>query len=330
MTASRRTFLLSAAALAVPVRANEPPPLLRPDLEAFAERIVAKHRLDPDWVTAVLLDARPQPSASRALATPGTSRPWHVFRASHVDRVRIAAGVRFWNEHDATLVRVRETYGVPEAIVVAIVGIETVFGRVTGNYRVLDALATLGFGTSDRIAFFQSELEEFLLLARDGAFDPLAVRGSYAGAMGWPQFMPSSWRRFAQDFDGDGRVDLWGSVPDIVASVGNYFRGNGWQTGADVVLRAEVADTARAAPLVAAGVRPGFSAPQIEAAGVTPERALRPEEQAALLAFQGEAGMEYWLALNNFHVITRYNRSQNYALAVWQLAGAIDEARRAP
>ncbi len=327
MTASRRAFLLSAAALAVPVRANEPPPLLRPDIEVFADRIIAKHQLDRDWVTNVLLDARPQPSAARALATPGTSRPWSVFRRGHVDRVRIEAGVRFWNEHDATLQRVRETYGVPEDIVVAIIGIETVFGRVTGTYRVLDALATLGFGTSGRFAFFQSELEEFLLLARDGAFDPLVVRGSYAGAMGWPQFMPSSWRRHAQDFDGDGRIDLWGSVPDIVASVGNYFRASGWQPGADVVLPATVIDAERAAPLIAAGVRPGFTAAQVGAAGVTAQRVLRPDELAALLAFEGDAGTEHWLALPNFHVITRYNRSQNYALAVWQLAGEIRAAR---
>ena len=329
MIASRRTALAWLAALPLAASGYEFPPVLRDDLAAFAARVAGRHGLEVAALEEVLLEARILPAVLRSAATPGTARPWREFRANHVARSRVEGGVAFWSRHADVLGRAREAHGVPESVVVAILGVETVYGRSTGTHRVLDALATLGFEGGARTAYFQSELEEFLLLGQAGALDARGVRGSYAGAMGWPQFMPSSLRRFGVDADGDGRADLWGSVTDITASVANYLRAHGWRGGADVVLRARVADPAAAAPLVAAGLRPSLDAASLDAAGVVAERALAPGELGALMLFEGEAGPEYWIGLDNFHVITRYNRSQNYAMAVWDLARLV-AAQRSP
>ncbi len=325
----RRQVLAWLAATGLPVRAAEPPGLLRPDLADFAQQTAARRGIEIDWITEVLLDARLQFGVLRAMAAPGTARPWRVFRKDYVHRTRIDGGVRFWRENAVQLGAVSARFGVPEEVVVAIVGVETVYGRQTGSFRVLDALVTLGFQGQNRAPFFQTELEEFLQLARDGVVDPFKARGSYAGAMGWPQFMPSSLRRWGHDFDGDGRIDLWTSIPDITGSVGNYFRSFGWQTGGDVVLPFRVTDVAAADVLVAMGVEPQIPPERLATAGVVDGRPLRPDERAALLRFEGESGAEYWLGMPNFRVITRYNRSQNYALAVWQLAQAIGRAYRA-
>jgi membrane-bound lytic murein transglycosylase B len=329
VTAGRRQVLAWLAAASLPVRAAEPPGLLRPDLADFAQQTAARRGIEIDWITEVLLDARLQFGVLRAMAAPGTARPWRVFQKDYVHRTRIDGGVRFWRENAALLASVSARFGVPEEIVVAIIGVETVYGQQTGSFRVLDALVTLGFQGQNRAPFFQTELEEFLQLARDGVVDPFKARGSYAGAMGWPQFMPSSLRRWGTDFDGDGRTDLWTSIPDITGSVGNYFRSFGWQTDGDVVLPFRVTDVAAADALVAMGVEPQIPPERLATAGVVEARPLLPDERAALLRFEGDSGLEYWLGMPNFRVITRYNRSQNYALAVWQLAKAIGKGYRA-
>ncbi len=328
MTGDRRRVLAWLAAASLPVRAAEPPAILRPDMADFAQQAAARRGIDVDWLTEVLLDARFQFGVLRAMATPGTARPWRVFRRDYVHRTRIDGGVRFWRENAALLANVSARFAVPESVVVAIIGVETVYGRQTGSFRVLDALVTLGFQGQNRAPYFQTELEEFLQLARDGVVDPAKARGSYAGAMGWPQFMPSSLRRWGNDFDGDGRIDLWTSIPDIAGSVGNYFRSFGWQTGGDVVLPFRVTNATEADALVAMGVEPQLPPERLATAGVVEGRALRADERAALLRFEGESGPEYWLGMPNFRVITRYNRSQNYALAVWQLALAIEKGFR--
>ncbi len=328
MTGDRRRVLAWLAAASLPVRAAEPPAILRPDMADFAQQAAARRGIDVDWITEVLLDARFQFGVLRAMATPGTARPWRVFRKDYVHRTRIDGGVRFWRENAALLANVSARFAVPESVVVAIIGVETVYGRQTGSFRVLDALVTLGFQGQNRAPYFQTELEEFLQLARDGVVDPAKARGSYAGAMGWPQFMPSSLRRWGNDFDGDGRIDLWTSIPDIAGSVGNYFRSFGWHTGGDVVLPFRVTNATEADALVALGVEPQLPPERLAAAGVVEGRALRADERAALLRFEGESGPEYWLGMPNFRVITRYNRSQNYALAVWQLALAIEKGFR--
>jgi membrane-bound lytic murein transglycosylase B len=329
VTVGRRRVLGWLAATSLPIRAAEPPALLRADMADFARQTAERRGIDIDWITEVLLDARLQFGVLRAMAAPGTARPWRVFRRDYVHRTRVDGGVRFWRENAALLASVSARFGVPEEVVVAIIGVETVYGRQTGSFRVLDALVTLGFEGQNRAPYFQTELEEFLQLARDGVVDPFKARGSYAGAMGWPQFMPSSLRRWGNDFDGDGRIDLWTSIPDITGSVGNYFRSFGWQTGGDVVLPFHVTDVAAADALVAMGVEPQIPPERLAMTGVVEGRALRADERAALLRYEGESGLEYWLGLPNFRVITRYNRSQNYALAVWQLSQAIGSAYRA-
>lgn len=324
---------LAAAALllvgaAAPASAYEFPPQLREDLQVFADRVVTKHKLDEDRVRDTLLKIQFQQSVIQAVNAPATSKPWKDFRVGLLSRQRIDAGVRYWAENDVWLQRARDTFGVPEELIVSIIGIETLYGRNMGSYRVLDAVATLAFEVPARASFFQGELEEFLLLCRDLNLDPVALRGSYAGAMGAPQFIPSSYRRYARDFDGDGRIDLWTSPADAIGSVANYLKEFGWRWTGEVALRANVTDVQRADELVRLGVRPVHSAAQIEEKGVTPHRPLRDGESAALMLFQGDGGPEYWLGLDNFYVITRYNRSQNYAMAVWQLSQEILLARR--
>jgi membrane-bound lytic murein transglycosylase B len=297
-------------------------------MQSFAEDMVARHGLHQERVEALLLDARFLHAILRSAASPGTARPWSQFCPEYLKPERVKGGVAFWQAHEPLLAQAREAFGVPEEVVVAIVGVETVYGRVTGRHRVLDALVTLGFQGQSRTPFFRGELEALLLLDRDGVLDPLSVLGSYAGAMGWPQFMPSSIRRFGVDFDGDGRVDLWASPADVIGSVANYFRHFGWCAGADVILRATVTDAPAVQSLIATGVKPTIGRGEFEAAGVTPSRPLGDHELGALMMFEGESGPEHWVGLENFYVITRYNRSQNYALAVWQLAQAIADMRR--
>jgi membrane-bound lytic murein transglycosylase B len=321
-------LVLAGAGATAPVIAYEFPPQLREDMQIFADRVVLKHKLDEDRVRETLLKIQFQQSVIQAVNAPATSKPWKDFRVGLLSRQRIDGGVRYWAANEATLLRARETFGVPEELIVSIIGIETLYGRNMGSYRVLDAVATLAFEVPARSTFFQGELEEFLLLCRDLELDPVALRGSYAGAMGAPQFIPSSYRRYARDFDDDGRVDLWASPADAIGSVANYLKEFGWRWTGEVALRANVTDVQRADELVRLGVRPVHSAAQIEEKGVTPHRPLRDGENAALMLFLGDGGPEYWLGLDNFYVITRYNRSQNYAMAVWQLSQEILLARR--
>jgi membrane-bound lytic murein transglycosylase B len=325
---SRRGFLASLAAMPLAPAAYEFPPRLRSDMEAFVERIVLKHDLDGVKLSEMLLAARVEPRVLQSMAAPGTAKPWRQFRPVYLNRHRIDGGVKFWDENEVALNRARDTYGVAPEVIVAIIGVETIYGKMTGTFRVIDALVTLSFEGTRRVEYFQSELEELLLLGRDRILDPLAVRGSYAGAMGWPQFMPSSLRKHAVDFDGDGRIDLWGSAVDVIGSVASYFRNFGWQLGADVALPARVLQGKAVDDLVALGIKPASDRSALERAGVSSERPLKDGERAALLLFEGDSGPEYWLGLDNFYVISRYNRSQNYALAVWQLSQAIVAARR--
>jgi len=321
-------ILLGGLFVAGPVAALEVPALLRDDMEAFVQRVARTHGFDERQLREVLLKVEFQQGVIGAVNAPATSRTWKQFRPGFMSKQRIEGGVNFWSQHQFWLQRARETFGVPEELIVAIIGVETLYGRNVGSFRVIDAISTLAFQTQARPAFFQGELEEFLLLCRELGLDPLKLRGSYAGAMGSPQFIPSSYRRYARDFDGDGRADLWSSPADAIGSVANYLKEFGWRWTGTIALRASVSDAALADELVKLGIRPGLSATQLEQKGVTAERPLRYGESAALMLFEGDHGREYWLGLDNFYVITRYNRSQNYAMAVWQLSQEIAAARR--
>ncbi len=296
-----------------------------PGAAGFVDDMVARHHFDRASLTALLAQARLRPSILSAMARPSEAKPWYEYRQIFVDNKRIAAGSDFWKQHAATLKRAEQEYGVPAAMIVAIIGVETFYGRNTGSYRVLDALATLAFSNGKRADYFREELEHYLLLARDAGFSPLAVKGSYAGAMGISQFMPSSYRAYGIDFDGDGHRDLWANPEDAIGSVANYFRAKGWVTGAPVA----VAVRNPAEPGLGLANRgwsfriPMRDWPNI---GVMPEQADTSTAEAMLLELQGESAKEYWLAYQNFYVITRYNHSFHYAMAAWQLSLALQAA----
>src|SRR5436190_8164329 len=300
---------------------------LRPEVEAFVTEMAAKHGLEAGALRRLFQKAQSRPAIIRAMSTPGTARPWFEYRARVVEPTRIENGVRFWADNAAALERAAREFGVPEELVVATIGVETLYGRNMGSFRVLDALATLAFEYPPRAEFFRGELGEFLLLAREAPLDAASVRGSYAGAIGIPQFLPSSYRKYAVDFDGDGRRDLAGSAADAIGSVANYYRSFGWKRGAPVVASAESGD-ADLGELLTAGIKPHTKVSDLRGRGLKIAAPLDGGADATLFYLQTETGPQLMLGLDNFYVITRYNRSINYAVAVWELATAIKAQMR--
>jgi membrane-bound lytic murein transglycosylase B len=306
-----------------PASTHAPKPL-RPDINIFIDEMVTKHQFVREELQLLFRKSKPQPAILRAISAPGTARPWHDFRRRTVDAARISGGVRFWEQHAVLLARASREYGVPEEIIVATIGIETLYGRIIGTFRVLDALTVLAFEYPPRVELFRGELEEFLLLARESGMDVLNVKGSYAGAMGVPQFLPSSYRKYAVDFDADGKRDLWG-VADAIGSVANYYRVFGWRTGEPVVVPVDVGDS-MIDTMLEAGIKPGIKVADIRLRGLTPQQPVKDDADVALFSVELESGTKYWLGLQNFYVITRYNRSINYAMAVNELAGELRAA----
>jgi len=249
------------------------------------------------------------------------AKPWHEYRQIFVTSTRIASGVEFWKENQATLDRARLEFGIPAEIIVAVIGVETNYGRNTGSFRVMDALSTLAFDYPPRSRFFRGELRELLLLAREENKYPLDLTGSYAGAMGYGQFIPSSFRAYAIDFDGDGIRDIWRNRVDAIGSVANYFSRHGWEGEGQIAVPVTVVDE-RVDQFANQGLKPKRSIAELQKAGMGPV-ALPDEELAALFRLKSRTGWEYWLGLHDFYVVTRYNHSHMYALAVVQLAEGI-------
>ena len=299
----------------------------RKEVRLFAQAVAREKALPEDWIMRILGEARRRDSILKAMMRPAESKPWYEYRPIFVNPARIDGGVAYWKNHARLLAQVRERFGVDIPYIVAIIGVETRYGQHTGRYRVLDALATLAFDYPPRAPFFRQELGEFLTLVHEEDIDPLSVKGSYAGAMGHGQFMPSSYRRYAVDFDGDGVRNLWDSDPDILASVANYLHRHGWQAGGPVAVRARVQGEGWR-PVLEAGMKPHLPLAELTRLGVITEGddPIPGKELASLIRLQGEKAPEYWVVFNNFHVITRYNRSPLYAMAVHQLAEAIREA----
>lgn len=294
-----------------------------PGADAFVQRMVTEHGFDAGQVRELLGQAERQQSILDAIARPAEkTKPWKDYRKIFITEPRIEQGISFWETHADTLARAEQTYGVPAEMVVAIIGVETFYGRFRGNHRVLDALATLGFDYPPRAPFFLSELEQYLLLVREQGFDAGAPKGSYAGAMGFGQFIPSSYRHYAVDFDGDGVVDLLNNPVDAIGSVANYFRRHGWQTGKDVVIAAQ-AGASLDRTVLQQGPKPSLNADALRKAGITPARPLRADEQVLAVSLEAEQGEQLWLGLQNFYVITRYNRSPLYAMATYDLSQAL-------
>ena len=294
------------------------------EIEPFAARMAEEHGVPAHETRALLGDARVLGSVLEVVQRPAERKPWHQYRKIFLTEKRIARGARFWREHVASLARAGDRFGVAPEIIVAIIGVESFYGVHRGRHRVLDALATLGFRYPKRSKFFLSELEAFMLLSNEERIDARRLKGSYAGAIGIAQFIPSSYRHYAIDFDGDGSRDLAQSPEDAIGSVANYLAEHGWRAGAKVALRAEVEGEAFRA-IVERGIKPHSTLASLRAEGVGFTAPGDDAEQGALLEFETENGHEYWIGLTNFYVITRYNHSRLYALAVFQLAQRIRE-----
>jgi len=298
-----------------------------PEVLAFIAEMTEKHGFEADFLSRRFARLQVNESVLKAIrppAVPELQRSWTRYRARFLTERRIDAGARFWQQNEAALKRANALFGVPEAVIVAIIGVETEYGRNTGKFGVMQALATLAFRYPPRAGFFRSELEHYLLLARENEFDPLLLKGSYAGAIGIPQFMPSSQRRYAIDFDGDGKVDLTRSAEDAIGSVASFLAQHGWESGAPVAVPATVEGDPAA--LVALGIKPEKPLAEFAASGVRAEGdAARAAALIDLVSPDEET--EYWLGFQNFYAITRYNRSSFYAMAVFQLAEAVRERR---
>ena len=309
----------------------------RADVRAFIDEMVDEHGYDRADLTRAFAAARHQPRIVEAMDRPLLAPPkWHEYAPPFLSPERVAGGVAYWNSHAANLARAEEAFGVPPEIIVAIIGVETYYGRSAGRHRALDALSTLAFDYPRRAAFFRGELKQFLLLARDLGVDPTALKGSFAGALGVPQFMPGSYREFAVDFDGDGRVDLWSSPADVVGSIGSYLARHDWRPGQPVLLPAAIAEDSVSAVQrrLDGGISERRTVQEWAADGVEPAPLpldLTPDPVALLVLEEKEAdgkeGASYWIACQNFYVLTRYNRSRLYAAAVTELAAAIKLAR---
>jgi len=325
-------------AVTQPVSVSGPSYGQRPDSMLAADDIAARRNLNPAWVREILAQANYIPSIAKAVTPPpvGVAKNWQIYRSRFVEPMRIRAGVAFWQAHRDTLLRAEAETGVPADIIVGVIGVETIYGQQTGNFRVLDALATLAFDfptshprATQRSAYFKGELEQFLSLTQRTGRDPLTLLGSYAGAMGLPQFMPSSWTKYAVDFDGDSVVDLLGSPADAIGSVANYFKAFQWQPGlATHFPVAFDAQTLDMSTLMAPDILPTFSVASFQAKGaVLTGNALQHKGNLALIELQmGEAPPVYVAGTDNFYAITRYNWSSYYAMAVIELGQAVKQA----
>ena len=304
----------------------------REDVVHFIGEMVERHDFGKKELTELFRRARRQGSVLRAMTPPADApqRSWQAYRALFVNPQRIDAGAQFWSRNDKVLARAAAEYGVPGEVIAAIIGVETAYGRNLGTYRVIDALATLAFDFPRRAEYFRGELEHFLLYARDAGVDVFSVKGSYAGAIGIPQFMPGSYRRFAVDFDGDGRADLAGSAADAIGSVANFLREHGWRRGEPALAAARVEDD-RWRTLADAGIKPVYLAGDLAGFGVSSDMELPADMPCALIELEtpGEAS-EFQLGMNNFYAVTRYNRSSFYAVSVLELARELAARRPAP
>jgi len=292
----------------------------------FIDEMVKRHGFSEKAVTRTLYQAELQRRILEAIARPAEKvLNWSEYRAIFLTPARIEGGVDYWRQHAETLARAEREYGVPAQIIVAILGVETRYGANTGGYRVLDALHTLGFHYPPRGKFFREQLSHFLRFAREERLDPTRPTGSYAGAMGVPQFMPDSFRSYAVDFNGDGRRDIWDTPDDVIGSVANYFvKKGGWRSGEPVTYPVDGV-TATHQALIDAGARPSLRAEQLTTAGIAVPASVNGDGKLSLLEFETHDGREYWVGMENFYAIMRYNPRQKYAMAVYQLSEAIRE-----
>lgn len=300
------------------------------ELTALIDQLEAEKVYAPGELTQLFEQVNRQPKVLESIARPAEkSKEWRDYRPIFMTSARVSDGLAFWDTYRADFARAEKATGVPASMILAILGIETKYGNNKGSYPVIEALATLGFDYPPRAPFFRKELKEFLILTKQNGMNPLAIQGSYAGAMGFPQFMPSSWRNLAVDFDGDNRIDLINNPVDAIGSIANYFKGNGWRAGEPVVARARLSgqlyDAATSTELRTISTLGALDTQGLSLRDSMPLAATTP---ATGIRLQGMNGGEFWIGFNNFYVITRYNRSILYAMAAVQLSQALEAAQQ--
>jgi len=294
-----------------------------PGIPEFIDEMVNKHQFKRDELESAFDRAQHLPSIIETISRPSTLKPWIEYREAFVNPERIRYGLKFWKKHNQALQRAERGFGVPQEIIVALIGVETIYGQDAGTFRTLDALTTLAFDYPRRMEFFRSELENYLLLARDQEFDLFSIRGSYAGALGIPQFMPSSYRNYAVDFNANHKIDLLREPVDAIGSVANYLKSYGWINSAPVAVRAQVIEKFWIGEISAPRTLAEWSA-----VGIVPLADIPQDFPARLVDLTVAEGKELWLVFEDFEVITRYNNSDFYAMTVFQLAGELKAARQ--
>lgn len=301
----------------------------RTDVHAFIEQMVEQDHFDKAALTKLFDKVNLHPEIIVSITKPYEAKPWHIYRGLFVNAKRINGGVRYWHSHEQELRKAEQKFGIPASMIVAILGIETVYGQQQGRYRVLESLSTLAFNYPRRAKFFQRELREFLLLTREQKIDPFKPLGSYAGAIGAPQFMPSSYRAYAVDFSGNGRKDLVNNDTDVIGSIANYFKRHGWIKGRLVAIPAHVKGDAYTQLQTSArhhsAYKPDVTIADLKRYGITANRYLDAKRKAHVIKLDNKKNNEYWLGFHNFYVITRYNSSKLYAMAALQLSREIQQ-----
>jgi membrane-bound lytic murein transglycosylase B len=298
----------------------------RPDVQQFINTMVKRHGFKRAQLIALFNTVKIRPRIIQSVRVPLEARPWYVYQRIFITPANIRDGVIFWNRNASALARAEQIYGVPASIIVATIGVETKYGKDKGSYLVIDALANIAFSDSHRAGYFRQELEDFLLLSREQHLNPLEIRGSYAGAIGQPQFMPSSYRHFAINFSGNERIDLTNNELDIIGSIANYYQKHGWQTSMPVAIPT-TAERSRYRFLLRDKPSQWVSQDDLEEYGLFPTYKIPARQKIRIIELQGLEGNEYWIGLNNFEVIKRYNASNLYAMAVYQLSYYINTLR---
>ena len=324
---ARLCGLILVWAISLPsIAASDPTPYLEyPDVQQFIDSMVKEHGFDKSELEELLGAAQQKQSILDAIARPAEkTKEWWEYRNIFIKNKRIAQGKEFLKKHAVILNDAEQKFGVPKEIIVAILGVETRYGRYTGGYRVMDALTTLSFDYPRRQKFFRQQLVEFLLLAREEEQDPLDLMGSYAGAMGYGQFMPSSYRAYAIDFDGDSKRDIWTNPADAVGGIANYLSRHGWKAGQPIVTLANTTGN-RFEDIANKSLKPAHTIKELAALGVTSPNRYPDDTLASLIKLKNKQAYEYWIGFQNFYVISRYNHSRLYSMAVYQLSQLVKE-----
>jgi membrane-bound lytic murein transglycosylase B len=297
-------------------------------INQFIDKMVEKNHFDPQYLKSLFNQIHIDPLVTEKMNKPYEAQPWTVYRKFFITDERVALGVQYWQQHAKELAHAEELYGVPASVIVAIIGVESKFGTKQGDFPIFQSLTTLAFNYPSRATFFTSELENYLLLTREQKFDPLSIKGSHAGAIGKPQFMPSSYRHYAVAFDGGKHSDLINNDGDAISSVANYFKRNGWKESQLVIIPAKA--TAKALKSIKQDpLKLNSTLGELRQQGVSVDEKLPADTKATFFSVEFDKKPQYWVALNNFQAITRYNHNMQYALAVYEFSQAIENARKA-